>query len=95
MAEPTTQIMRDYCKPTDATQVSLCFIPANPININIKYFVLSDLREKLFDGNATCDPWEHLAQFYETILMCQLEGTTEDHVKLGLFSFSLVGRAKD
>lgn len=27
--------------------------------------------------------------------MCQLEGITEDQVKLKLFSFSLVGRAKD
>lgn len=27
--------------------------------------------------------------------MCQLEGITEDRLKLNLFSFSLVGRAKD
>lgn len=57
--------------------------------------MLSDRRDNQFDGNATCDPWEHLARFYETTSMSQPEGITEDHVKLKLFTFSLVGRAKD
>ena len=57
--------------------------------------MLSNLRDKQFDGNGTSDPWEHLARFYETMLMCQIEGITEDRVKLELFSFSLVGRAND
>lgn len=33
--------------------------------------------------------------FYETTSVCQPEGSTDDQVKLKLFSFSLVGRAKD
>ncbi|XP_050888643.1 uncharacterized protein LOC127093784 [Lathyrus oleraceus] len=63
--------MGDYCIPTDATQVSMGFVPANPVNFNVKYYVLSDIREKKFDGNATCDPWEHLARFNETTLLCR------------------------
>lgn len=94
MAEPIAQTMGDYCRPADTTQVSLGFIPSTPANFNIKYYVLSDLRDKQFDGNAISDPWEHLTRFYETTSMCQPLGIIEDQVKLKLFSFYLVGRAK-
>lgn len=87
--------MRDYCRPTDASQVYLGFISTTSVNFNIKYYVLLDLRDKQFDGNATSDPWENLARFYEITLMFQPEGIIEDQIKLKLFNFSLVGRAKD
>lgn len=93
--EPIAQSMRDYCRPTNTSQVSLGFIPATPVNFKIKYSVLLGLREKQFDENANNDPWEHLAKFYETSSMCQPEGITEDQVKPKLFSFSLIGRAND
>lgn len=57
--------------------------------------MLLDLRDKKFEKNETSDPWEYLARFYETTSLCQLEGITQDRVKLKLFSFSLVGREKD
>lgn len=95
MAEPKAQTMGDYCRPTDTSHFSMGFIPGITINFNIKYSVLSYLREKPFDGNTTNDPWEHLARFHETTSMCQPEDITEDQVKLKLFSFSLVGREKD
>lgn len=57
--------------------------------------MLSDLRDKPFDRYANSDQWEHLAKFHETTPMYQPECITEDQVKLQLFSFSLVGRAKD
>lgn len=95
MAEPITQTMGDYYRLTDASQVSLGFIPATPVNCNIKYSMLSDLRDNPFGGNATSDPWEHLERFHETKSMCQPKDITEDQVKLKLFSFSWVGRAKD
>lgn len=92
---PPPPTIGEYCRPTDATQVSLGFVPANPVNFNIKYFLLSVFREKKFYENETCDPWEHLARFYETTSICQPEGITEDQVKLKLFRFLLVGSAKD
>lgn len=95
MAEPRAQTMGNYCMPTDASQVSRGFLPIDLANFSIKYDVLSDLRDKPFYENATSDPWEHLARFHETSSMCQLEGITEDQVKLKMFSFSLVGRAKN
>lgn len=84
-----------YYKPIDASHVSMEFLPTNPVNFNIKYVVLSYLRDKPFDENTTTDPWEHLARFNETTSMCQPEDITEDQVKLKLPNFSLVGRAKD
>lgn len=46
MGEPTTQTIGDYYRPADVTHVSLGFVPANPINLNMKYFMLSDIRYK-------------------------------------------------
>lgn len=56
--------------------------------------MLLGLRDNSFDGNEIRDPWEHLARFYETTSMCRPTGVIEDQVKLRLFSFSLVERAK-
>ena len=53
------------------------------------------LIDNRFDENTIRDPWEHLARFYETTLMCIPADITEDQVKLRLFRFSLIGRAKD
>lgn len=39
--------------------------------------------------------WEHLARFYEITSICKPNDTTEDQVNLRLFSFSLIGKAKD
>ena len=63
-------IMGDCCIPTNATHVSLGFVPANLVNFNIKYYGLSYPRENQFDRNATCDLWEHQAWLYETTSMC-------------------------
>lgn len=95
MADPKAQNMGNYYRPTNALHVSLGFLLANPVNFNIKYVVLLDLRDKPFDMNATSDPWEHLAMFHETTLKFQLEDITENQVKLKIFNFSLVGRVKD
>lgn len=42
------------------------FQHANLANFIIKSYVHLGLRENQFDGNVKKDPWEHLAQFYET-----------------------------
>lgn len=57
--------------------------------------MLLSLRDKQSDGNTNNDPWEHLTKFFDTTSMYQLEGITEDQVKLNLFTFSLIGRAND
>lgn len=95
MAEPRAQTMGNYFRPTNASQVSLGFLPSTPVNFNIKYSALLDLGDKSFYGNATSDPWKYLAMFHETTSMCQLEDIIEDQVKLKLSNVSLVGRAKD
>ncbi|MCI42893.1 hypothetical protein A2U01_0064130, partial [Trifolium medium] len=82
--------MRDYCKRSDAKQISLGFRPANPVNFDIKGYVLAGLRENQFDRRANRDSWDHLTQFFET---CQIQMVsdhiTEDQKMLRLFAFSL------
>lgn len=95
MKAPTPFTMRDYCKQIDEWHVSRGFVPADPANFDIKNFVLSGLRDNLFNENTIIDPWAHLARFYETVSMSKLDGVSEDQVNLRLFGFSLIGRAKD
>lgn len=40
--------------------------------------MLSSLGENQFDGQVKNDPWEHLAQIYETSSMRTLEGVTKN-----------------
>ncbi|MCI75170.1 hypothetical protein A2U01_0096438, partial [Trifolium medium] len=44
--------MGDYCKRSDAEQISLGFRPTNPVNFDIKGNVLAGLHENQFDGRA-------------------------------------------
>lgn len=76
--------MGDYCRPTYASHVSMGLLQVNPANFNIKYDILSYLRDKPFNGNTTSDPWEHMGRFHEITLMCHPEGIIEDRVKLKL-----------
>lgn len=92
-AQPLT--MGDYCKQIDEGHVSRGFVLTDPANFDIKNFVLSGLRENMFNRNATRDPWVHLARLYEITSMCKLTNVTKDQVKLSLFGFSLIGSAKD
>ncbi|GAU10391.1 hypothetical protein TSUD_422810, partial [Trifolium subterraneum] len=96
MAEdPPRRTMGDYCRRTDTGQISMGFQPANPVTFDIKNTVLSGLRDNQFDGSAIRDPWAHLERFYETCTMCRPEGYTDSQIKLRLFGFTLIGRAKD
>ncbi|MCI41166.1 putative athila retroelement ORF1 protein, partial [Trifolium medium] len=96
MGDQPRRTMGNYCKRTDADQISLGFVLANPVNFDIKGNVLVGLRENQFDGHANKDPWDHLTHFSET---CQIqkvpENVTDDQKRLHLFAFSLTGQAKD
>lgn len=67
----TKETLRDYNTRTDAGHISLGFQPANPVTFDIKNYVLPSLRVNPFGGQAIRDPWEHLARFYETCLICK------------------------
>lgn len=56
MTTPSRQTMGDYCRRTDVGQISLGFQPPNLVTFNIKNYVLSGLRENIFDGQAVRDP---------------------------------------
>ncbi|CAJ2677643.1 unnamed protein product [Trifolium pratense] len=92
---PPRRTMGDYCRRTDTGQISMGFQPANPVTFDIKNTVLTGLRDNQFDGSAIRDPWAHLERFYETCTMCRPDGYTDSQIKLRLFGFTLIGRAKD
>lgn len=87
--------MGDYCRRTVVGQIYLGFQPANPVTFDIKNDVLSILIDNQIDREAIGNPWEHLARFYNTFSMCKPYGVTDDQIKLWLFGFSVIGRAKD
>lgn len=92
---PPLQTMEDYCKRTDAGQISNDFEPTDPTKFDIKNNVLSGLRDNPFDGNAIRDSWVHLARFHETFSMCRATNVTGDQVNMRLLGFSLITRSKD
>lgn len=95
MVAPPRQTLRDYCRRIDFIHICLGFQPTNPITFDIKTFARTNSKENLFDGQEIRYHWEHLAKFYETCLMCKPSGDiNEDRVKLHLFGFSFIGRAK-
>lgn len=96
MVVPPRQTLGDYCRRTDSGKICLGFQLANHVTFDIKNYVLTCLKENLFDGQAIRDPWEHLAKFYETCSMCNpIFEITDDQIKLCLFGFLLTGRVKD
>lgn len=95
MAAIPPQTMGGYYKRTNEGQFSRGFVSTDPVNFDIKNYVLSILRENLFDRNAIRDPLEHLEYFYETSLMCKPTNVTKGLVKSRLFGFSLIGREKN
>ena len=95
MAAPQPLTMGDYCKQTDEGHVSRGFVMADPTNFDTKNYVLSCLLDNSFDVNSIRDLWAHLACFYETASICKPDGVSDYQIKLQLFGFLLIGRAKD
>lgn len=56
MANPPRLMMGDYCRRTEADQISLGFQPTKNVTFNIKNYVLSGLGDKFFEGQAIIDP---------------------------------------
>lgn len=92
---PSPPTIGDYYKRTDEGHISIGFLPETPANFDINFFMLSGLRDNMFDMNTIRDSWEHLARFYKIASMCRSTDVTEDQVTPKLFGLSLIGRAKD
>lgn len=75
--------------------ISLGFQLVNPLRFDIKNYVSQGQRDNHFDEWAIREPLEHLAKFYEIFSMWKPIYVNDDQVKLHLFGFSLIGRAKE
>lgn len=76
--------MEDYCGRTNAGQIYLGLKHVNHVTFDIQNSALSGLRDNPFDEQDIRDLWEHLACFYEKLLMWKPNGVTNDHIKLTL-----------
>ena len=91
MAQKT---LRDYSAPS-ATQV-----PTGPEvntegeNFEIKMGLLTMVQANLFCGKANEDASAHLQQLLELCSTFVIKGVSQDAIRLRLFPFSLLGRAK-
>lgn len=78
MDNPPWQTMDNHWRRTHVLHISSGFQTDNPVTFDIKEFLISGLRDKLFDGQDTKDPWEHLDIFYEMCLMYKLDDVTKN-----------------
>lgn len=96
MAYAPCHIIGDYYMRTDIDAISRGFQLVNPVKFDIKSYVLQGLIDNPFNGQAIRDTWEHITMFYQTCSMCKpTRDITGEQVKLHLFEFSLISRAKD
>ncbi|KAF6171370.1 hypothetical protein GIB67_009511 [Kingdonia uniflora] len=94
--EPATAeriTLRNRMHPTIVSKPSCIVIPRNVGNFELKPGFLSMLPK--FHGSPTENPYNHLRNFRDHMLLLSFERITEDSLKLRVFPFSLLGNARD
>jgi hypothetical protein len=91
MAQKT---LREFSAPS-ADNVSV----GPSVNIGVKNFeiktdIITMVQASPFCGKANEDASAHLQQFLKLCSTFVIKGVTQDVIQLGLFLFSLLGRAK-
>ena len=89
MAQKT---LRDYSAPS-ASQVPTG-TEVNRENFKIKTGLITMVQASPFCGKANEDASAHLQQFLELCSTFVIKGVSQDAIRLYLFPFSLLGRAK-
>ncbi|KAF6147432.1 hypothetical protein GIB67_012970 [Kingdonia uniflora] len=85
--------LRNRMHPTIVSKPSCIVIPRNVGNFELKPGFLSMLPK--FHGSPTENPYNHLRDFRDHMLLLNFERITEDSLKLRVFPFSLLGNAHD
>ena len=94
MANPVEKTLREYSAPS-ADQV-----PTGPVintgngNFKIKTCLITMVQASPFCGKSNEDARAHLQQFLELCSTFTIRGVEEDAIRLRLFPFSLLGKAK-
>jgi len=87
--------LRDYGRLDNFDEVSLGFQPTNPVVFDIKNSVMMNLKSNKFSGKETEDCKADLKHFMDACSTINPTGVSESDKRLGLFGYSLTGKARD
>jgi hypothetical protein len=91
MAQKT---LRDYSAPSANQVPTRPEVNTGGENFEIKTGLITMVQDSSFCGKANEDASAHLQQFLELCSTFVIRGVSQDAIRLRLFSFSLLGRAK-
>lgn len=84
-----------YGRLDNLDEISLGFLPANPVVFDIKNSVLVNLKTNQFARRDLEDCNAHLTHFLDICSTINLVGISKSYKIIWLFGYSVKGRAKD
>ena len=91
MAEKT---LRDFFVPLAANVATGPNVDVGDVNFELKPSLINMVQASPFCGNPNEDANTHLQNFLELCKTVTIRGVTADAIRLHLFPFSLLGKAK-
>ena len=91
MAEKT---LRDFSVPSAANVVTGPNVDVGDVNFELKSSLINMVQASPFCGKPNEDANAHLQNFLELCKTVTIRGVTADAIRLRLFPFSLLGKAK-
>ena len=91
MAEKT---LRDFSAPSAANVATRPNIDVGDVNFELKSSIINMVQASPFCGKPNEDANAHLQNFLKLCKTVTIRGVTADAIKLRLFPFSLLGKAK-
>ena len=91
MAEKT---LRDFSVPSAANVATGPNVDVGDMNFELKSSLINMVQASPFCGKPNKDANAHLQNFLELCKTVTIRGVTVDAIRLCLFSFSLIGKAK-
>ena len=90
----TQKTLRDYSTPSASQVPTGPEVNTGGENFEIKTGLITMVQASLFCEKANEDASAHLQQFLELCCTFVIKGVSQDAIRLRLFPFSLLGRAK-
>ena len=91
MAEKT---LRDFSVPSAANVATGPNVDVGDVNFELKSSLINMVQASPFYGKPNEDANAHLQNFLELCMTVTIQGVTADAIRLRLFPFSLLGKAK-
>jgi hypothetical protein len=86
--------IRDFSAPSDANVATGPNVINGDTNFKLKPTLIMMVQASLFCGKAHADANAHLQHFLEICSIFTIKGVSQEAIRLRLFPFSLLGKAK-